>query len=123
MMSAWSVCSLHALLLKILDATLLWILDATSQHARKFCWCVKYWSVSPMQALEMGLVNAVVPLEELEQETLRWCRQILRNSPTALRVLKAALNAAVRTLHASAKHPYPHNFWQLHAPLLVCFGD
>ncbi len=45
------------------------------------------------QALEMGLVNTVVPLEELEAETLRWCREILANSPMAVRCLKAALNA------------------------------
>lgn len=45
-------------------------------------------------AAAMGLVNAVVPLAELEAETLAWCREMLRNSPTALRVLKAALNAA-----------------------------
>jgi naphthoate synthase len=45
------------------------------------------------QALEMGLVNAVVPLERLETETLGWCREILANSPIALRCLKAALNA------------------------------
>ena len=45
------------------------------------------------QALEMGLVNTVVPLTQLEQETVRWCREMLRNSPMALRCLKAALNA------------------------------
>ncbi|HEY3235668.1 MAG TPA: 1,4-dihydroxy-2-naphthoyl-CoA synthase [Polyangiaceae bacterium] len=45
------------------------------------------------QALEMGLVNTVVPLAELEKETVAWCREILRNSPMALRCLKAALNA------------------------------
>jgi naphthoate synthase len=45
------------------------------------------------QALEMGLVNTVVPLEKLEQETVQWCREILANSPTAIRCLKAALNA------------------------------
>ncbi|WP_426415589.1 1,4-dihydroxy-2-naphthoyl-CoA synthase [Aestuariirhabdus sp. LZHN29] len=45
------------------------------------------------QALEMGLVNTVVPLAELERETVRWCREMLQNSPTALRCLKAALNA------------------------------
>jgi naphthoate synthase len=45
------------------------------------------------QALEMGLVNAVVPLARLEEETLQWCRDMLRHSPLALRVLKAALNA------------------------------
>ncbi|CAK0782116.1 hypothetical protein CVIRNUC_005568 [Coccomyxa viridis] len=46
------------------------------------------------QALDMGLINTVVPLEKLQEETIVWCREILRNSPTALRVLKAALNAA-----------------------------
>jgi naphthoate synthase len=45
------------------------------------------------QALDMGLVNTVVPLERLEEETLQWCREILRNSPMAIRCLKAALNA------------------------------
>ena len=45
------------------------------------------------QALEMGLVNCVVPYEELEAETIRWCREMLANSPLALRCLKAALNA------------------------------
>ncbi len=45
------------------------------------------------QALEMGLVNAVVPLAELEAEAVKWCREMLQLSPTALRVLKAAFNA------------------------------
>jgi naphthoate synthase len=45
------------------------------------------------EALAMGLVNTVVPLAELEAETVRWCRQILRHSPTAIRCLKAAFNA------------------------------
>ena len=45
------------------------------------------------QALEMGLVNCVVPYEKLEEETLNWCREILKHSPLALRCLKAALNA------------------------------
>ncbi len=45
------------------------------------------------QALDMGLVNAVVPLDRLEEETIRWCREMLRLSPTALRVLKAGFNA------------------------------
>ncbi|MBS4165073.1 1,4-dihydroxy-2-naphthoyl-CoA synthase [Neochlamydia sp. AcF65] len=48
---------------------------------------------SAQQALEMGLVNCVVPYEELEQETIRWCREMLQHSPLALRCLKAALNA------------------------------
>jgi naphthoate synthase len=45
------------------------------------------------EALQMGLVNAVVPLAELESTTVDWCRQMLRHSPTALRLLKAAFNA------------------------------
>ncbi len=45
------------------------------------------------QALEMGLVNTVVPLAELERETVNWCREMLVHSPTALRVLKSAFNA------------------------------
>ncbi|MBN1482250.1 1,4-dihydroxy-2-naphthoyl-CoA synthase [candidate division KSB1 bacterium] len=45
------------------------------------------------QALDMGLVNAVVPYDKLEEETVQWCREILANSPTAIRCLKAALNA------------------------------
>jgi len=46
------------------------------------------------QALEWGLVNAVVPLERLEAETVAWCRRMLRLSPIALRMLKAGFNAA-----------------------------
>jgi naphthoate synthase len=45
------------------------------------------------EALDMGLVNAVVPLAELEAETLRWCGELLERSPLALRMLKGALNA------------------------------
>ncbi len=45
------------------------------------------------QALDMGLINAVVPLEQLETETLRWCREMLALSPFALRLLKASFNA------------------------------
>lgn len=45
------------------------------------------------EALQMGLVNTVVPFEELEAETMRWCEEMLAMSPTALRFLKAAFNA------------------------------
>jgi naphthoate synthase len=45
------------------------------------------------EALEMGLVNKVVPLAQLETETVAWCREILQHSPTAIRLLKASLNA------------------------------
>jgi naphthoate synthase len=46
------------------------------------------------EALEMGLVNTVVPVKELEAETVSWAREMLRHSPMALRLLKASLNAA-----------------------------
>jgi naphthoate synthase len=46
------------------------------------------------EALDMGLVNTVVPVAELEAETVSWCREMLRNSPLALRLLKSSLNAA-----------------------------
>ena len=52
--------------------------------------CRKY---NAQQALDMGLVNCVVPYEKLEQETIKWCQEILANSPMAIRCLKAALNA------------------------------
>jgi len=45
------------------------------------------------EALAMGLVNAVVPLAQLEEEGIAWARQVLRHSPTAIRCLKAAFNA------------------------------
>lgn len=48
---------------------------------------------SAQEALEMGLVNKVVPLERLEEETVAWAQEILEKSPTALRFLKAAFNA------------------------------
>jgi naphthoate synthase len=46
------------------------------------------------QALAMGLVNTVVPLEDLEVETVQWCREMLSHSPIALRMIKASCNAA-----------------------------
>jgi len=49
---------------------------------------------SAQEALEMGLVNTVVPLDRLEPETVQWCREMLALSPFALRLLKASFNAA-----------------------------
>jgi naphthoate synthase len=48
---------------------------------------------SAQEALDMGLVNTVVPLEQLEEETVQWAREILNHSPIAIRCLKAAFNA------------------------------
>ena len=50
-------------------------------------------SYSAQEAKEMGLVNCVVPVAELEEVTVQWCREMLANSPTAISALKAALNA------------------------------
>jgi naphthoate synthase len=49
---------------------------------------------SAEEAMEMGMVNTVVPLERLEEETVNWCREMLALSPFALRLLKASFNAA-----------------------------
>jgi naphthoate synthase len=49
---------------------------------------------SAEQAMEMGLVNTVVPLERLEEETVSWCKEMLALSPFALRLMKASFNAA-----------------------------
>ena len=48
---------------------------------------------SAQEALDMGLVNTVVPYEQMEEETIKWCQEILTKSPIAIRCLKAALNA------------------------------
>ncbi|MGE5196183.1 MAG: 1,4-dihydroxy-2-naphthoyl-CoA synthase [Anaerolineae bacterium] len=61
------------------------------KRAREIWFLCRQYSAS--QALEMGLVNCVVPYEELESTTLSWCQEILRHSPLAIRCLKAALNA------------------------------
>ena len=50
---------------------------------------------SAAEALQMGLVNAVVPLAQLEDETMRWCEEMLQHSPLALRMLKSSFNAAL----------------------------
>ncbi|MGN6168652.1 MAG: 1,4-dihydroxy-2-naphthoyl-CoA synthase [Solirubrobacteraceae bacterium] len=48
---------------------------------------------SAQEALDMGLINAVVPIDRLEEETVQWCREMLQMSPFALRLLKASFNA------------------------------
>jgi len=62
------------------------------QRKAKEIWflCRQY---DAQQALDMGLVNTVVPLDKLEEETVQWCREMLALSPMALRMLKAAFNA------------------------------
>ena len=67
--------------------------DLVGPKKAKEIWflCRQY---SAQQALAMGLVNTVVPLADLEAETIQWCREMLALSPFALRLLKASFNAA-----------------------------
>jgi naphthoate synthase len=69
-----------------------YLADVVGAKKAKEIWflCRQY---DAQQALQMGLVNAVVPLARLEEETIAWCREMLRHSPLALRVLKSAFNA------------------------------
>jgi naphthoate synthase len=70
-----------------------WLLAATvgMKKAREIWYLCRQYSAA--EALEMGLVNTVVPLERLEEETVAWSRELLAKSPLALRMLKGALNA------------------------------
>jgi naphthoate synthase len=70
-----------------------WLLAGTVglKKAREIWYLCRQYDAQ--QALEMGLVNAVVPLERLEEETVVWARELLEKSPLALRMLKGALNA------------------------------
>lgn len=67
--------------------------DLVGPKKAKEIWflCRQY---SAKEALDMGLVNTVVPLERLEEETVAWCDEMLANSPFALRLLKASFHAA-----------------------------
>ena len=66
--------------------------DIVGQKKAREIWflCRQY---DAQEALQMGLVNTVVPLDQLEAETVKWCREMLQHSPMALRVLKSAFNA------------------------------
>jgi naphthoate synthase len=70
-----------------------WLLAETVglKKAREIWYLCRQYTAQ--QALDMGLVNAVVPLEALEEETVAWARELLAKSPLALRMLKGALNA------------------------------
>ena len=61
------------------------------KRAREIWYLCRFYSAK--QALEWGLINAVVPYKDLEKETITWSREILEKSPTAIRLLKAAMNA------------------------------
>jgi naphthoate synthase len=61
------------------------------KKAREIWFLCRQYNAS--EALDMGLVNSVVPLEKLEDETLKWSREMLQHSPLALRCIKSAMNA------------------------------
>jgi naphthoate synthase len=61
------------------------------KKAREIWFLCKQYSAA--EALEMGLVNKVVPLAQLEDETVAWCKQMMKHSPLALRMIKVGLNA------------------------------
>jgi naphthoate synthase len=71
-------------------ASLLRDLVGTKKAKELWLLCRQY---DAEEALEMGLVNAVVPLDQLEAETVAWCREMLALSPFALRLVKASFNA------------------------------
>jgi naphthoate synthase len=70
-----------------------WLLAGTVglKKAREIWYLCRQYTAQ--QALEMGLVNTVVPVDQLEEETVTWARELLEKSPLALRMLKGALNA------------------------------
>ena len=61
------------------------------KKAKEFWFLCRHYTAE--EALEMGLVNAVVPLEDLERETVAWCREMSHLSPLSLRLLKSSFNA------------------------------
>jgi len=61
------------------------------KKAREIWFLCRQYSAN--EALEMGMVNIVVPLDQLENTTVEWCREILKHSPLALRCIKSAMNA------------------------------
>jgi len=70
-----------------------WLLAETVglKKAREIWYLCRQYSAQ--EALDMGMVNTVVPLEDLEKETVAWSRELLEKSPLALRMLKGAINA------------------------------
>lgn len=67
--------------------------DVIGQKRAKEVWFLGHF-YSAEEALQMGWVNKVVPLADVEEETLKWCDELLTKSPTALRFIKASMNAA-----------------------------
>ena len=72
------------------------------KKAREILYLTRQYSAE--EALAMGLVNAVVPDEDLDAEVDSWCEQILRRSPLGLRLAKLAMNAATDALYSAVQH-------------------
>jgi naphthoate synthase/2-ketocyclohexanecarboxyl-CoA hydrolase len=72
------------------------------KRARELLFLTRQYTAE--EALQMGLVNAVVPDEELDAEVDRWCEQILQRSPQGLRLAKIGLNAMTDALYSSTQH-------------------
>jgi dihydroxynaphthoic acid synthetase len=72
------------------------------KKAREILYLTRQYSAE--EALAMGLVNAVVPDEELDAEVDRWCTEILRRSPQGLRLAKIAMNASTDQLYGAVQH-------------------
>ncbi len=72
------------------------------KKAREILYLTRQYTAD--EALAMGLVNAVVPDEELDAEVDRWCAEILRRSPQGLRLAKLALNAQTDQLYSAVQH-------------------
>ncbi len=77
-------------------------LTVGEKKAREILYLTRQYSAE--EALQMGLVNAVVPDEELDAEVDRWCEQILRRSPQGLRLAKIAMNASTDQLYGAVQH-------------------
>jgi dihydroxynaphthoic acid synthetase len=72
------------------------------KRAREILYLTRQYTAE--EALAMGLVNAVVPDEELDDEVDRWCTEILRRSPQGLRLAKLAMNATTDQLYSAVQH-------------------
>lgn len=72
------------------------------KKAREILYLTRQYSAE--EALEMGLINKVVPDDELDAEVDAWCEQILKRSPQGLRIAKLAMNSATDSLYGSVQH-------------------
>lgn len=77
-------------------------LTVGEKKAREILYLTRQYTAA--EALQMGLVNAVVPDDELDAEVDRWCEQILRRSPQGLRLAKVAMNASTDQLYGAVQH-------------------